>query len=230
MEAQISELVKAAQDLLSGSANDRVLIAIAGIPGSGKTTLAQKVVEGINTAQGAEIAAMVPMDGYHLTRAQLDLLPDPLTAHFRRGAPFTFDPSSLHALVLALLRPSSPGTISAPSFSHSLKDPVPHAIPIHSYHRIVVFEGLYLTLDLPVWRDIAALFTQVWFIEVPGEVAKARLVKRHLEAGIVQTREEGERRAAENDLVNAELITERVVRVDRRVPYTEDPDWAEASK
>ena len=77
-----------------------------------------------------------------------------------------------------------------------------------------------------MWRDIAALFTQVWFIQVPREVAKVRLVKRHLEAGIVQTREEGERRAEENDLVNGELVTERVVRVDRWVPYTEDQVWA----
>ncbi|KAF8458956.1 P-loop containing nucleoside triphosphate hydrolase protein, partial [Terfezia claveryi] len=206
----------------------RVLIAIAGIPGSGKTTLARKVVAGINTTHGSEIAAMVPMDGYHLTRAQLDLLPDPLTAHFRRGAPFTFDPSSLHSLILSLLHLPSPSpTISAPSFSHSLKDPVPHAIPIHPYHRIVVFEGNYLALDLPLWRDIAALFTQVWFVQVPSEVARARLVKRHLEAGIVQTREEGERRAEANDLVNGELIKEKVVRADRWVPYTEDQRWAE---
>lgn len=59
-------------------------------------------------------------------------------------------------------------------------------------------------------------------------MAKARLVKRHLEAGIVSSVEEGERRAEENDLVNGELVRERVVRVDRWVPYVEDESWARA--
>ncbi|VVT54039.1 uncharacterized protein SAPINGB_P003876 [Magnusiomyces paraingens] len=36
-------------------------------------------------------AATVTMDGYHLTRAQLDKFPNPAEAHARRGSPWTFD-------------------------------------------------------------------------------------------------------------------------------------------
>ena len=79
-------------------------------------------------------------------------------------------------------------------------------------------------LDFLVWRDIAASFTQAWFVQVPREVAKARLAKGDLEAGIVQTRE---RRAEKNDLVGGELVGERVERVDTS-RYTEDQEWAAA--
>lgn len=41
--------------------NKRLLISVAGIPGSGKTTLVSRVVHGINKKLGKEVAAMVPM-------------------------------------------------------------------------------------------------------------------------------------------------------------------------
>ena len=116
--------------------------------------------------------------------------------------------------------------ISAPSFAHSLKDPIENSIPIHPHHTILVFEGLYLTLDEPIWCDIAKSFHRLWFIDVPREVAKQRLIRRHLEAGIVNTEEEGRRRAEENDLVNGDLVRERRVRVDKLVPYVDDAAFA----
>jgi len=228
MEGQVTELVKIAQDTYTASKKHRVLIGIVGIPGSGKSTLAKKLVEGINSVHGTEIATTVPMDGYHLSRAQLDRLPDPSTAHFRRGAPFTFDPCSLLALIEALCpsnNPSPKETIYAPSFSHALKDPVPRDIPLHPHHRILVFEGNYLGLDMPVWRDISKSFDQLWLAEVPREIARQRLVARHLAARIVQSVEEGERRADENDLPNGDLIIQKTERVDRIIPYVEDFPW-----
>jgi signal recognition particle GTPase len=41
----------------------RLLISVSGIPGSGKTTLAGKVVRGVNSISrfGAGVAAMIPM-------------------------------------------------------------------------------------------------------------------------------------------------------------------------
>ncbi|KAJ3082417.1 hypothetical protein HDU99_002756, partial [Rhizoclosmatium hyalinum] len=47
----------------------RVVVGIAGIPGSGKTTLATALKN-----QLGEAAVLLPMDGFHLTRAQLDAL------------------------------------------------------------------------------------------------------------------------------------------------------------
>lgn len=83
------------------------------------------------------------MDGYHLTRAQLDAMPDPATAHARRGAEFTFDGEAFLQLVRRLrepLRDDTP-TIFAPSFDHAVKDPKEDDIPVERTHRIVVLEG-----------------------------------------------------------------------------------------
>ena len=64
------------------------------------------------------------MDGYHLSRAQLDAMPDPNTAHARRGAAFTFDGESFYNLVKRLRDPICPETktLYAPSFDHAIKD------------------------------------------------------------------------------------------------------------
>lgn len=57
------------------------VVGIAGAPGSGKSTLAQSVACSINMLcqqQGiSRGAAVAPMDGFHLYKAQLDAMPDP---------------------------------------------------------------------------------------------------------------------------------------------------------
>lgn len=126
------------------------MIAIGGMPGSGKTTLSQTMVDAINARQGSlnpaspPLAAFVPMDGYHLTRAQLSAMPDPVTAHARRGAEFTFDGHGFFKLVEALRAPltTESGTIYAPSFDHAVKDPKEGDIAVGVEQRVVVFEGL----------------------------------------------------------------------------------------
>jgi pantothenate kinase len=71
-------------------------------------------------------------------------MPDPIEAHARRGAPFTFDPASLKKLVEALKAPitaDAPAAIYAPSFDHAKKDPVENDIAILNTQRVLVFEG-----------------------------------------------------------------------------------------
>lgn len=91
------------------------------------------------------------MDGYHLTRVQLDAMPDPTTAHARRGAEFTFDGSGFLELVQALREPitKETGTILAPSFDHAIKDPKEDDIAVAPTQRIVVFEGNCKPFALP---------------------------------------------------------------------------------
>lgn len=51
----------------------RVLIGIAGVPGSGKSTIAAAAAARL-VARGVASVAL-PMDGFHYSRAQLDAMP-----------------------------------------------------------------------------------------------------------------------------------------------------------
>ncbi len=157
---------------------------------------------------------------------QLDTFPDPVDAHARRGAHDTFDAvmfvdfvrslrisasipmtadtlhsSSTHHIAMA---PSQyhhrNPVLSAPTFSHALKDPLPNTLHIFSHHRMVLLEGLYVALDLEPWRATAQILDEIILIEVDEETAKKRIVKRHMKAGLVTTEDEGLKRAVENDL------------------------------
>lgn len=172
-------------------------------------------------------ATFVPMDGFHLTRAALDAMPDPANAHARRGAAFTFDAPKFLRLVQALRAAPSPGTapILAPSFDHAIKDPKEGDVAVLPSHRIVVLEGNYLALDEDVWRDAAALLDELWFVNVDFDVARRRLRERHVRAGIAKDIDEGDRRARENDLVNGEEIVSRRLKVDEVIQSREDGSW-----
>ena len=169
------------------------------------------------------------MDGYHLTRAQLSAMPDPNTAHARRGAEFTFNSSAFLALVKKLRAPLCPetGTIYAPSFDHATKDPIADDLPIAATSRIVVFEGNYLSLGsgAPQWREAAELMDELWFMDVPQETARQRLIRRHVASGIAKDEVEAAKRADENDLVNGKEIIEGRLDVQEVISSKEDVEW-----
>jgi len=217
--------------------DQRLLIGIAGIPGSGKTTLATKTAYGFNdrcskalpSASSHPEAIMVPMDGYHLTRAQLDAMPDPQTARARRGAAFTFDGSGFLTLVKELRKPitGESKTLYAPSFDHAVKDPVENAIPIPAATRVLVFEGNYIALDEEPWREARGMLDVCWFVEVSESVARERLIQRHVVTGVANDEHEAGRRADENDLVNGREIVEKRLSVDEVIKSIEDEEWKE---
>ena len=67
------------------------LVALAGLPGAGKSTVAEALCARWTGA------VVLPMDGYHLPRRLLDAV-----GLRRRGAPHTFDPERLRADLLRL--------------------------------------------------------------------------------------------------------------------------------
>lgn len=159
-------------------------------------------------------AILVGLDGWHLTRAQLDAFPDPKLAHDRRGAHWTFDGEAYAEFVRELRVPLSdltsataPGAdtpvIYAPSFSHELKDPSPRAVAIYPYHRLVIIEGLYGFLRIGPWKEAGEHLDERWWVEIGETEAKERLVKRHVSSGVAQDMAEAVWRATENDAPSA---------------------------
>eukprot|EP01104_Vermistella_antarctica_P001626 TRINITY_DN1170_c0_g1_i1.p1 TRINITY_DN1170_c0_g1~~TRINITY_DN1170_c0_g1_i1.p1 ORF type:complete len:253 (-),score=33.11 TRINITY_DN1170_c0_g1_i1:490-1248(-) len=204
-------------------ASRRMLIAIAGIPGSGKTFLAERIAVQINKLSGESgVAVALGMDGFHLYRRELDAMPNPLVAHERRGAPFTFDVLKLGEC-LARTRNEVETEVRVPSFDHSVGDPDPkRAIVVSPVAKIVIVEGNYLLLHDykdgdggERWNDISSLFDIRWLLATPVRLALYdRLCQRHMKAW-GWTKERALARIQNNDEPNAKLILQHSI-YDRR--------------
>lgn len=207
------------KDLLIKSKNDRILVTVAGIPGSGKSTVAYKVRDWLNNKCDNINSCVVGMDGFHLYRSQLQQMDDPQNAFIRRGAPFTFD-VDLFLYFVRQLRKSccdpQRGDIYAPSFDHSVKDPTPNGTKIDKLILVVIIEGLYLLLDIPPWNEISQLVDERWFIGVDLQVSRDRVAKRHVAAGIEKSLDDAYNRVDTNDTINAQLI---LLNIDKRVDF-----------
>ncbi|KAK4162610.1 ATP-dependent kinase [Cladorrhinum sp. PSN259] len=225
--------------LLETPADQRLLIAIAGPPGSGKTTLAQLLTSTLNarsdlsspSSSSSPFATFVPMDGYHYSRAQLDLFPDPQEAHRRRGSEFTFDGQSFIELVKRVSKAYGKEDVYAPSFDHARKDPLEGEIKIEKDVRVVVFEGNYILLPNAPWSQVLPLYSLKFFINAPTSVLRARLAARHVRAGLVPTLELGQDRADFNDIPNGIQIQEGILAhpprtIDMILESKDDQDWA----
>ena len=163
-----------------------------------------------NERKGAEdVAIVLGMDGFHYYRKELDAMPDPVESHRRRGAPFTFNVKKFKETVQRLKQ--SDERILAPSFDHSVKDPVEQDICIEPHHRIIVIEGNYILLDEPYWRDIAGMFDSTWLVTLPRQSARKRLSRRHVASGVAISEQEALERVDCNDLPNGDLAMSHLV-------------------
>ena len=177
---------------LSANTHGRVLIGIAGAPGSGKTSLAQVLT---NRLGGFPAVAHVPMDGFHLADAELARL----GRADRKGSPDTFDLGGYAAL---LARIAAGSAVWAPGFERMLEQPIAQTIAVPDATRVVISEGNYLLL--PEWHEVRRHFTEVWFCRVDEQLRLARLIARHVQFG--KSPAEAAQWVQRSDQRNAELV------------------------
>lgn len=171
----------------------RVIVALAGPPAAGKSTLAAALVERLGVS-----AAVLPMDGFHLDNALLEargLRP-------RKGAPATFDVAGF-ASTMGRVR-ADRGPVIVPTFDRRLDLARAGAAEIAPAHRTVVVEGNYLLLSERPWPAIARTFDASVFLHVPDSVVEARILARWRRHGLDDRA--ARTRALENDVPNASLV------------------------
>ena len=175
------------------SGSPRRILGLAGAPGAGKTTYAERLV-----AESAVPAAYLPMDGFHLADVALRRL----GLLDRKGAPETFDAWG-YAALLRRVR-TARETVWAPAFERDLEQPLAGALAIEPGVELVVTEGNYLLLDRREWRAVRAQLDETWFLEVPEDVRRHRLVARHVAFG--KTQAQAQAWVARVDDANAALV------------------------
>ncbi|MCE1179260.1 MAG: nucleoside/nucleotide kinase family protein [Micrococcales bacterium] len=153
----------------------RAVLGITGAPGAGKTTLALALLDGLRARHGADHAARLPMDGFHLADAQLNRL----GLRDRKGAPETFDHEG-YAACLARVRTAA-CDVYVPGFERDLEQPIAGALVVPAAARVVVSEGNYLLMD--GWEAARDACDEVWFVVGDDDVRRDRLVARHTAFG-----------------------------------------------
>ena len=187
------------------TAGPRWIIALAGVPGSGKTTRASQLADTVNHRTKPGTVAVLSMDGFHLPKAALQRFPNPAAAFARRGAPWTFDTAALEQRLRQLRTSAGQADVSWPGFEHTVGDPLEDAHRVPGSTRLIIVEGLYLLHQADGWEAISRLFDERWYLDVSLDLALDRLAARHMQAWGV-TRAVAEQRISTNDRLNAELV------------------------
>lgn len=187
-------------------AHRRIAVGLAGGPGTGKSTLAAELVTMLNAVHPGS-AALVPMDGFHMKHAKLEALGQV----DYKGAPHTFEGAEfvnfLHHLKTATT------AVSGPGYSRKIEDTVDNAFTILPEVRVLIVEGNYLLLPEGPWAGVRPLLDYAVFIDVPRELVRARLLKRHGEEGLF-TEERNRAHIERNDLPNYDLVRRSQDRAD----------------
>ncbi|GAK70615.1 hypothetical protein RRU01S_12_01980 [Agrobacterium rubi TR3 = NBRC 13261] len=198
LDAIADDIVKRASD------NPRFIVAIAGPPGAGKSTLAD-ALHGELTRRG-EKAEVLPMDGFHMDNGILQAR----GLFARKGAPETFDVRGFADIVAAVRKADQ--EVLVPVFDRSREIAIASARAIAPDTRFILAEGNYLLLNEEPWARLKSSFDFSIFVGPSVEVLEQRLRDRWVGYGLDEAGIHA--KLYENDLPNGKRVVENSVGAD----------------
>lgn len=156
-----------------GAHAGRIIVAVAGPPAAGKSTIAAELASIL--PEGT--AAVVPMDGFHYDDGVLDQI----GWRQRKGAPETFDFDGYESLLKRLK--AADADVAVPIFDRTIELSRAAAAIVPKSTKFIITEGNYLLLDEAPWGRLAPLFDLTIFLNVPRDELERRMVQRWNEHG-----------------------------------------------
>lgn len=157
----------------------RLIVFLAGPPGSGKTTITA-LWETLAKQGRIDVPLQVlPLDGFHFPNEYLD--EKTIVARGRevplrsiKGSPETFDLTAIQATLAKIAQGQQ---AHWPIYDRQIHDPVPDVIELRD-DGILVLEGNYLLLDESGWRDLQKKAHHTIFIEGSESLMRENVVPR----------------------------------------------------
>jgi len=202
---------------VQAAAGARLVVGIAGPPGSGKSVFAAVLSRLMEAFQeDAEPGAVViGLDGFHYANEHLDnhhrAIPglQPELLRTVKGAPETFD---VETFVSALDALRSEPQLDLPAYDRVLHDPVAGSVHVEEAHRLALVEGNYLLLDENGWEQVRPRLDLRLFISIPLEAIRPHIIERHVRGG--RSADDAERHFERVDRRNYEFCIPTMQRAD----------------
>lgn len=199
----MSEIAHVAAAIFRKAAKSkRIVVAIAGPPGAGKSTAAEQLC----ALFPQDSAIVVPMDGFHYD----DRVLAARGLAKRKGAPETFDVDGFEVLLRRIR--AAEADIAIPIFDRSIELSRAAAAIVPADMRYVIVEGNYLLLDEAPWTRLTPLFDFTVFLDVPRDELERRLLARWREHG--RADDAARDWVASNDMPNVDRVLARRLKAD----------------
>lgn len=200
-------LEELAAEIAARAGRDRIVVAIVGPPGSGKSTTTEALQAALAEKHGLK-AQIFPMDGFHYDNAILDQL----GLAKRKGAPETFDVGGLEATLRRLTRTGGIEDVAVPVFNRDIDMSRASARLIDRKTGVLLAEGNYLLMKKGPWSRLLKYFDLSTMIVSDEPTLRARLMKRWRDLNYSE--EEATRKVDSNDLPNARRVIEESLPAD----------------
>jgi pantothenate kinase len=174
----------------------RFIVAIAGPPGAGKSTLAMQLFSAL-TKKSVQ-TRIISMDGFHLDNVILAQR----NISNRKGAPATFDTAGFIHLMKRLT--NFEDHVVIPAFDRDRDLSIAGAGIVSTSDRVLIVEGNYLLLKHAPWAELNQFWDQTIFIKPAMKALEQRMLDRWLDHGL--DAKAAETRALSNDIPNAHYV------------------------
>ena len=180
----------------------RIVIFIAGCPGSGKSTFVSFLEYLFNQMDFDCKLQTVGMDGFHYYNEELDKM----NLRKEKGSPRTFNVEKLKQKIIQTKKEDC----YWPYYSRKLHDPIENQIFVHS--EIIIIEGNYLLLKDEPWNQLERLCDESLFYNVNVEELQDRLILRKMKGHL--SKEEAIDFYNASDKKNVETVINRSKKAD----------------